>query len=907
MKTTFRSCGLLLACCLLVFPILKAQSQEFPTITTTFNNVSIKTILEQLDSQTEYTFYFKSSDISTRPVKGFTFQDTPLNEVLDQVLGSTTLGFIAYRDNAIVILPIELANQAFTADYYKAKEAANAEVNEERKELKVGDIRKLSVDGKATVSGVIRDAETKQAIIGASVSWEDLEVGAITGIDGEFSTNIPAGIHYLRISYLGYEDINTPVRVQSDGEIRLSMEKGAIDLEEVTISANKANESVESVQIGVAKIDVESIQKNPALMGEADVVKTLLQTAGVTTVGEGASGFNVRGGDVDQNLILMDEAILLNSSHALGFFSSFNTDLLENVELYKANMPAQFGGRLSSVMNVQLKDGDFEEFKIKGGVGPITSRISLEGPIVKDKVAFYGGFRSSYINWLLNVVENVEVNRSSAFFYDANFGVTARLGKKNTLSLSGYGSQDEFIYNDEFGFDYSTYVAQANLKSTFGDKLLSKFSAVYNTYNSNRFDIGGLAGSQLNNKVDYIKLKEQLTYSPSTQFRVDGGLSGIMYTVQPGDITPYNDESTVVPNSIDEEKGLEMAAFVNTEINLGRALQLSAGIRASIFNFLGPQSVFNYENEDAPNINEVTGTTAFGDGENIASYFNLEPRASLRLRLTENASLKGGYSRTVQYINQIFNSDSPTPVSQWQLSTNYIKPTTSHNYSIGYFLNLDDNNWETSAEIYARDVDQLFDYKDFAVLLNNPQLETELLNGVGRSYGLELSLRKKVGKVYGSFSYTLSRSERLIDGINDGAWYPSNFDKPHDVSFVFNYQPNRRNTLTINFVYGSGRPTTPPVGNYITDGGLVVPVYALRNAARIPDYHRLDIAYTLGKGYKRDKKFQTSWTIAVYNVYARQNAFSVFFTQAAFRGAQANRLAILGTAFPSLTFNFEIL
>ena len=262
---------------------------------------------------------------------------------------------------------------------------------------------------------------------------------------------------------------------------------------------------------------------------------------------------------------------------------------------------------------------------------------------------------------------------------------------------------------------------------------------------------------------------------------------------------------------------------------------------------------------------------------------------------------------TVQYINQIFNSDSPTPVSQWQLSTNYIEPTKSHNFSLGYFKNLKENNWETSAEVYYRIVDQLFDYKDFAELLDNPQLETELLNGEGRSYGLELSVRKKTGIVYGSFNYTLSRSERIIDGINNGEYYPSNFDKPHDLSLTLNYQPNRRNTLTINFVYGSGRPTTPPVGNYVTSNGLVVPVYAQRNAARIPDYHRLDIAYTLGKGYKRDKKFQTSWTISLYNVYSRRNAFSVFFTQAAFQGAQANKLAILGTVFPSLTFNFEII
>ena len=908
MKTTFRIGAML---CLLVFGLftntLVAQEQTLPTVTATYRNVPVRTILENLETRTGYRFYFKTSDMSTQPVNGFTFQETPLNEALDQVLSSTSLGFIPYRNKAIVILPRELANQAFTADYYKAKEAATVENTEERKELKVGDLKELAVDGQATVRGVVRDAETRQPVIGASVSWEDLGVGTITGIDGEFETKIPAGVHYLNISYLGYEDINTAVRILSDGDLRLRMEKGAIDLEEVTISANKADESVESVQIGVAKIDVESIKKNPALMGEADVVKNILLNAGVTTVGEGASGFNVRGGDVDQNLILLDEAILLNSSHALGFFSSFNTDLLEDVELFKANMPAQYGGRLASVMNVNMTDGDFEDFKIKGGIGPITSRLSFQGPLAKDKVAFYGGFRSSYINWVLDLVNNVEVSRSNAFFYDANFGITARLGEKNTLRLSGYGSQDDFTYNEEFGFDYSTYIGQLNLRTVFSDDLLSNFSFVYNEYKSNRVDIGGINGSRLANDVDYIKVKEQITYSPSTQLRLDGGVSGILYTVQPGAIEPYDEESGIIPNTLEEETGLELAGFINGEANINEALQLSAGVRLSYFGFNGPKTVFEYEDPDNPTLSTTTGTSSFGDGENIANYFNVEPRLSLRYRLDPNSSVKAGYSRTVQYINQIFNSDSPTPVSQWQLSTNYIQPTKSHNYSIGYFKNLKDNNWETTAEIYYRNVDQLFDYKDFAILTNNPQLETELLPGIGRSYGLELSVRKKVGEIYGSFSYTLSRSERQIEGINDGAWYASNFDKPHDVSLVFNYQPNRRNTLTINFVYGSGRPTTPPVGNYVTDNGLVVPVYTLRNTARIPDYHRLDIAYTLGKGYKRDKKFQTSWTISLYNVYSRRNAFSVFFTQAPFQGAQANKLAVLGSIFPSLTFNFEIL
>ena len=910
MKTFLKKWSVLFICCAFLLGMpqnSQAQGQNYPTVTASFSNLPLKTILEQLDSRTNYTFYFKSSDLSSRPMKSFGFQDTPLDEALNEILSSTSLGFIPYRNKAIVILPKELANQAFTAEYYKAKEAATEEIAEERKELKVGDLKDLAIDGNAIIRGEVRDKETRRPVIGASVSWEDLNLGTVTGIDGEFEMTIPAGVHYLKISYLGYEDINTPVRILSSGDLRLRMEKGAIDLEEVTISANKADESVESVQIGVAKLDVESIKKGPALLGEADVVRSLLQSAGVTSVGEGASGFNVRGGDVDQNLILMDEAILLNSSHALGFFSSFNTDLLQNVELYKANMPAQYGGRLSSVMNVELKDGDYEDFKIRGGIGPITSKISFEGPIIKEKVAFYGGFRSSYINWMLNLVDNIEVSRSSAFFYDANFGITAKINDKNTLSISGYGSQDDFTYNEEFGFDYSTYLGQLNLRSIINEDFLSKFSVVYNNYNSNRFDIGGLTGSRLNNSVDYIKLKEQVTYSPSTQMRFDAGLSSIFYTVQPGETEPFDEESGVEPSILEEERGLEAAAFVNGEFNVNEFFQISGGLRISYFGFRGEKTVYEYENPERPELTETIGTTTYGSGETIESYFNLEPRVSMRYRLDPTSSVKAGYSRTVQYINQIFNSDSPTPVSQWQLSTNYIEPTKSHNFSLGYFKNLKENNWETSAEVYYRIVDQLFDYKDFAELLDNPQLETELLNGEGRSYGLELSVRKKTGIVYGSFNYTLSRSERIIDGINNGEYYPSNFDKPHDLSLTLNYQPNRRNTLTINFVYGSGRPTTPPVGNYVTSNGLVVPVYAQRNAARIPDYHRLDIAYTLGKGYKRDKKFQTSWTISLYNVYSRRNAFSVFFTQAAFQGAQANKLAILGTVFPSLTFNFEII
>lgn len=894
---------------LCLFGIISSVSGQsntlFPNITANFNNESFKSILLKLESATNLQFFFKEEDLPTQKFS-FSFQETPLDKALSDILAATTLDFIYYNNQAIILLPSNIARETFTIEYYKAREAA-LETADDRKEIVVGSINQLATSGLSKITGKVTDVQNNDEVIGASVFFKDLNLGTTTDVDGNFELMVPAGIHYLSVSYVGYEEFNGVVRVLSDGKLNVKLEKGAINLEEVTVSARKADDKVESVQIGVAEISVESIKKTPTFLGEADVIKSLLLNAGVSSIGEGATGFNVRGGDVDQNLILQDEGILLNSSHALGFFSSFNADLLENVELYKANMPAQFGGRLSSVMDVKMRDGNFEAFKIKGGIGPVTSRLSFEGPIVKEKVSFIGGFRASYSDWILDLVKIKEIQNSSVFFYDANFRITSRLSKNNTLILSGYASNDEFIYNNDFGFDYSTYLGQLIFKSILSEKLFSNFSISNTRYESTRLDLIGIDGSKLENNVNILKIKEQLSFSPTTLFKIDAGVTALLYDVEPGTIAPFGDESTISPVKVSKEKGLESAAFVNSEISISESLQLSAGLRVSFFQFLGPKTINEYQDPEHPQTSEITGTKTFGSGESIASYFNIEPRASLRYRINSQSSLKAGYSRTIQYLSQIFNSDAPTPVSQWQLANSFILPISSHNLSIGYFQNLKENNWETSAEIYTRFLDQLFDYKDFAQLVANESLETELLEGKGRSYGLELSIKKKEGVLNGSISYTLSRSERQIDGINRNNWYPSNFDKPHDLSVVFNFQPNRRNTLSINFIYGSGRPSTPPIGNFLSEYGLVVPIYSNRNQLRIPDYHRLDLAYTLGKGYKRDQKFQTSWTFSLYNVYGRKNAFSVFFTNAAFRGAQANKLAILGNVFPSITFNFEAL
>jgi hypothetical protein len=869
---------------LLLLPsILAAQTNpaESIKVTANYQSKTLQTIFGQLEKDLGIKVYFKGDELPKRTITQ-NFKNSTLSDVLHELLRETTLGYLFYRDYALIIAPQNIIDENFSSNYYQAL-ADNQNDDEsrsaKRRKIIIGDVANMNPSGRAKVKGIIKDAQTEEPIIGATLFFAEINTGTASDFDGSFEAEVPVGEYEVTIQYIGYEDVRKKVEVYSDGEMSFDMNKAAINLEEVIVRAQAADANVQDVQIGVTRLDVKEIKKLPALFGEADVVRTLLLNPGVSTVGEGATGFNVRGGSVDQNLVMQDEGFIFNASHALGFFSTFNPDLIRGVNLYKGNIPAQYGGRLASVLDVQMRDGNFEKFKIKGGAGPVSSRVSIEGPVIEGKSSFLGGFRSTYANWFLNIINVEEVKKSSAFFYDANLRYTHRIDDKNTLIFSGYSSSDDFTFNEEFGFDYQTMMGQFIYNKIFHDQLYNKFS--------------------------YFKLKEHLTYNPQPELTLDMGFSSIYYITEPGKRAPLGELSQVISKELETEKGLESAAFLNATYEASPSLQLTGGLRFAHYGFLGPKTVNNYTNDDFTNIKNLTGSAE--QSGFISTYTSLEPRVSLRYSLDRGTSIKAGYSRTAQFINQIFNTDTPTPTSQYQLSTKYIKPQRSHNASIGFFKNFDNNKWETSAEVFARKIDETFDYKDFADLNVNEFLETEIIGGEGRAAGLELSVKKKGGVLNGFISYTLSRTELKIEGINKGDWYPANFDKPHDLSLVFNYNPNQRHTITVNFNYGSGRPATPPLGNYETERGLIVPIYSERNEVRIPDYHRLDIAYTIGRGYKKTNKFKTSWTLSVYNVYGRKNAFSVFYTQGAFQRPQANKLAILGAAFPAITFNLEIL
>jgi hypothetical protein len=892
-----------------LLPQIVIAQQPTGTFSTNFQDLTLREVLTRLESQHQIRFFFREDDLPNQKID-VVLENSTLDEALQKILGPTSLGFVRYRAHHYILMPAQLVNQVYTASYYQAlqqsKELVDASEPDE-KDIVVGASRSLSSTGRAVVSGLVVEKKDNQPVIGATIAFTNLETGTITDENGHFSFEVPVGTHDILVKYVGFDDLFTKIHVYGDGEVHLNLREEAVNLEAVTVRAQSANASVENVQIGVATLDLKNIRRVPALLGEVDVVKNLLLNPGVSSLGEGSTGFNVRGGNVDQNLVQQDEGFFFNSSHALGFFSTYNADLLSSVELYKGNMPAQYGGRLASALDVETRNGDFETFKLKAGVGPVTSRISLEGPLVIDKVSFIAGLRSSYSDWILQQVKVLEVQKSSAFFYDANLRLSIRPTSKSNIVLAAYASEDDFSYNEAFGFDYGTLMGQLIYRQIFNDRSYNKFSIVTSRYESSQTDFEGINAAVVSNNINYLKIRELFTHTPSTGIKIEAGVSSTLYMVEPGTQDPYGDASEITGSETEKEKGLESALFANVEYQLSPALLMSAGLRGVLYQYLGANTIYNYTDPSHPTGETITGTTVYDQGKVIATHQSLEPRLSLRYRLSEETSIKLGYSRTAQFINQIFNTDSPTPNSQWQLSTNYLDPFRSHNISFGYFRNFDDNLWESSLEVYGRYIDYLFDYRDFADLVVNDHIETELLTGIGRTYGAELSIKKKAGIINGWLSYTYAKSERKIEGINSDDWYPSNFDKPHDASLILNYQPNRRNTLTINFSYSTGRPTTPPIGNFKTQNGLVVPIYSARNQYRIPDYHRLDVAYTLGKGYKRDKKIQTSWTISVYNVYARKNAFSVFFTQGAFRRVQANKLAILGSAIPSVTFNMEIL
>ena len=829
-----------------------------------------------------------------------------LDSLLTYALEPNSLQVLWHRNSIGIIIERSELTKVYGAEYFQAlEESVEVSKSDAIQEQVIGSIDNISLSGELVLSGVIIDEETEEPVIGATIIIEGSNAGTATEVDGSYALSLSSGSHMLSVQYVGYTIRRIPIKVISSGTLDIRLSRSTVLLDEVVVQARAQDANVQSTQVGVTSVSTKKIEKLPAFLGEVDIIKGLLLQPGVSNIGEGSSGFNVRGGNVDQNLIMIDEGMIFNASHALGFFSSFNSDIVSEAILYKGTMPATFGGRLASALDVKVRDGSFDKWHMKGGLGVVSSRFNIDGPIKKDKTSILLSGRSTYSNWVLDLVKNPEVNNSSAYFYDVNMRLAHRFNEKNNLTISAYASDDQFSFNEAFGFDYQTIMAQGQYRKVIGENILSTTNVVWSTYDSQQDDLNGRDASRYDTGLEYVKLKENLNYL-GEQFQANAGLSAIHYRTKGNEINPTDPISLIESNALQDQKGIEWGLYGDFAYELSPRFSMTGGLRYSVFNFLGPYDTYLYQNPNLPREEDIIEPTRI-EKSIVESFHHLQPRLSLRYNLTANSSLKAGYGRTVQYINQIFNSESPTPTNFWQLSNTYIKPQLAHNFSLGYFHNFNQNLWITSIEGFYRNIDQLFDYIDFANLLVNDHLETELLPGIGRTYGLELSINKQVGLVHGWLSYTYSRSERKIEGINRGEWYLSNFDKPHDLSLVTNFQINKRNSISLNFTYGTGRPITVPVNKHVVQNRIVVLSYSDRNAFRIPNYHRLDLSYSLAQGFRKSKRFKTSWTFSVYNLYGRKNPYSVFIEQNSDGGTSINRLSILGSAFPALTFNFELL
>jgi hypothetical protein len=759
------------------------------------------------------------------------------------------------------------------------------------------------------LEGKVLNEANGEPISRATLYVKDLGKGAITREDGSFRLKLPPGKHELVIEYLGLPPFSQKIGLYADGSLDLPISLQAMEMEEILLEAEARDRNVKGVATGVEKLNIEEIKVIPAFLGEVDVVKSLLLLPGVSTVGEGASGFNVRGGRVDQNLVSLDGGQVINPSHVLGFFSAFNPDLIQDFTLYKGHVPAQFGGRASSVLEVRSREGDFSSWRGQGGLGPVASRLVVEGPLIKEKTSLLLGGRLSFTDYLLNLSADYDIKNSSSFFYDLNAKLTHRLNENHSLYLSFYSSKDRFRFSDRFGFSWGTQLLGFRWKGILSKKWLAAFSVSYGDYLSTQEEPSPASTArQLSNGLNYLQAKQNFLFTPSSHHAINMGVESSFYWAKPERLAPLGDLSVVREREIEKQNGREFSAYLNDEIEIGSRLRISLGLRYTLYQQVGPGELFTYA-PDAPRIPaNLRDTLSYGPGEVMQTYGGLEPRASARVQLGEHNSLKFSYNRMRQFVHLISNTTAATPVDFWQVSNPFLRPQLSDNFSIGFFQNLGNDSWEASLELFYKDLKNLIEYKDFAELLLNPQLETALLNGEGRAYGGEFALRRTLGRWTGWLSYTYSRSLLRVAGdfpdevINGGEWYPAHFDQPHSISLVAKRALGEGGAFSLNFVYNSGRPFTAITSSYEING-VSIPHFSDRNAFRIPSYMRVDISLTAGSVVE---KWDDSLTFSIYNMLSRENAYSIFYQRIGNSFIpKPYKLSVLGAAFPAFTYNFS--
>jgi hypothetical protein len=746
---------------------------------------------------------------------------------------------------------------------------------------------------KFTVSGTVKDAQTGETVISANVRLADNNsIGIITNEYGFYSLSLPKGAYTLRITASGYKEKTVEIRLDSTIVANISLENKKPQEEIIIRSGKRKNDNLTKARMGTETLNMKDIAKVPVIFGEKDVVKIIQYLPGVKSAGEGNSGFFVRGGASDQNLILLDEAPVYNASHLLGFFSTFNSDAIKDATIIKGNSPSQYGGRLSSVLDVKMKDGNNKDFTTSGGLGLISSRLSVEGPLQKDKSSFIVSARRTYADLFLKATEDFK--DSKLYFYDLNAKANYRINKNNRLYLSGYFGRDVLGFGSNFGIDWGNKTGTLRLNSILNPKLFVNTSLVYSNYDYNIKIAAGETNFNINSNIKDWNVKQDYSYFLNPKNAIRFGFNTIHHNLAPSTFTG------TVNNSIKKEgrKSFENAIYFNNNYKPNDKLTVDYGLRLSAYSLVGGTTYNLYNNKGIK-----TDSVVAAKGNIVKTYFNLEPRLTANYRLSEMSSLKAGYARNTQHLHLLSNSTASTPTDQWIGNSYNIKPELSDQYSLGYIKNFKEDKYEFGAEIYYKTMQNQIDYKDGADINSVPDVESELLYGKGRAYGLELLAKKKEGKLTGWISYTLSKTEKKIDGINSNNWYNARQDKTHDLSVIGIYQLSKKWSLSGVFVYSTGNAVTFPTGKYNL-GGQTIYQYDNRNANRMPANHRLDFSATYEK--QRKGRLQGSWNFSLYNVYGRENAYSITFKDDPNNALKTQ--AVQTSLFrwvPSVTYNFK--
>jgi len=885
---------------LFLFTQVSGQGISVVDVGKPYGNLPFTVFAEKLQQEKQIRLLYKQQwveKIVTAPLS----EPVPLDQFLNGFLQQYDLHYIEFQGN-IVIMPgrpeiVETSGPG-----------SNVVI--------VGNPLNKGKYRTAVVSGTVLDGKSKTPIPGAQVLCEALSKGTSSDLDGHFRMELPAGMNKLKFSFIGLDDELRDVVLYNDGEMEVELYEKTISLGQINVLAEKPEDNYKSTSIGVVKLNMKSIKKLSVMMGEADVIKGMLMLPGVQSTGENAAGFNVRGGNSDQNLILVQDAPVFNTSHMFGLFSMLDPIVVNDVTLYKSGIPSKYGGRISSVMDIDLKKGEAKKIKVNGGIGIINSRLSVEGPIIKDKLTFIAAARSTYSDWVLGLLKNYQLQQSSVRFYDFNAKIDYNINSKNKLSVFGYGSNDYFNYYQNAEYGYGNLIGAAKW-----NHILSKYSSGVLSFNYSKYnsDLVDFSTQNYEFKLNTSIEQEQLAYHFSTgilpRHKINAGFSAVRYAVEPGKSSPYSETSAAAPINVEDESAIEVGLYLEDEFDITPELALVAGVRYSGFALLGPSTVNTYANNSPLNLTTVTGSKTYADGEIVKYHQGVEPRVAFRYQLPKSSSLKVGYNRTNQYIRQISNSTSITPADYWKASDQFISPLISDQLSFGFFKNLKNNMYETSFELYYKNIQNEVDYKNGARLILNENIEQYLIRGKGRAYGAELMIRKNSGTLTGWLSYTYSRSFKKMDGqfaeekVNDGNWYRSNYDKPHDLTLALSYKLSRRFTASGNFVYSTGRPVTLPEIKYQVNNYEVI-YFSDRNKYRLPDYHRLDLALTYEGSLLKHQKWRSSWTISVYNVYGRHNPFSVYYSKQdpskenRYNSYGLYQFSVIGVPVPSFTYNF---